>query len=36
MPFIDVMHTYFRGEKIEALFFIATTGLALAIFGITH
>lgn len=35
MPFIDVMHTYFRGEKIEALFFIATTGLALVIFGIT-
>lgn len=35
MPFIDVMHTYFRGEKIEAIFFIATTGIALVIFGIT-
>lgn len=35
MQFIDVMHTYFRGEKIEAFFFIATTGLALIIFGVT-
>lgn len=35
MSFIDVMHAYFRGEKIEAIFFIATTGLALVIFGIT-
>lgn len=35
MPFIDVMHTYFRGEKIEAIFFIATTGIALVIFGLT-
>lgn len=35
MPFIDAMHTYFRGEKIEAIFFIATTGMALVIFGLT-
>lgn len=35
MPFIDVMHTYFRGEKLEAFFFILTTGLALVVFGAT-
>ncbi len=35
MPFIEVMHRYFRGEKTEALFFIATTGLALVVFGLT-
>lgn len=35
MPFIDAMHAYFRGEKIEAIFFIATTGVALLLFGFT-
>lgn len=33
MSFIDIMHTYFRGEKIEAMWFIAVTGVALLIFG---
>ena len=27
MDFLDVMHTYFRGERIEAAFFIAPVGL---------
>lgn len=34
MTFIDVMHTYFRGEKVEALWFIALTGILLVIFGL--
>ncbi|AOY64523.1 hypothetical protein Xgly_01915 [Xanthomonas citri pv. glycines] len=34
MPFIDAMHMYFRGEKIEAIYFIAVTGLLLVIFGV--
>lgn len=33
MPFLDVMNTYFRGEKLEALFFILPIGLALLVFG---
>ncbi|CEI19120.1 hypothetical protein XACLG98_330015 [Xanthomonas citri pv. citri] len=32
MPFIDAMHMYFRGEKIEAIYFIAVTGLLLVIY----
>lgn len=34
MTFVDVMHTYFRGEKVEALWFIALTGILLVIFGL--
>ena len=34
MSFIEVMQTYFRGEKLEAIFFILTIGLALVAFGI--
>ena len=30
MPFIDVMHAYFRGERIEALCFIVPIGVAFA------
>jgi len=33
MGFLDVMHTYFRGEKIEAIWFIAVTGILLVVFG---
>lgn len=29
MPFLDVMHSYFRGERIEALYFIVPLGVAL-------
>lgn len=29
MPFLDVMHAYFRGERIEALAFIVPAGLVL-------
>ena len=29
MPFLDVMHPYFRGERIEALYFIVPIGLGL-------
>ena len=31
MPFLDVMHTYFRGEKLEALWFIVPIGVALLV-----
>ena len=34
MSFIEIMQTYFRGEKLEAIFFILTIGLALVVFGI--
>ena len=34
MSFTDHMHSYFRGEKMEALFFILPVGLALIILGI--
>ena len=34
MSFLDVLHTYFRGEKIEALAFILPIGLALLAFGL--
>ena len=33
MPFLDVMQTYFRGEKVEALVFILPIGLLLLICG---
>ena len=29
MPFLDVMHAYFRGERLEALFFIVPLGVLL-------
>jgi hypothetical protein len=36
MPFLDVMHAYFRGERIEALYFIVPIGVALLAFaGVT-
>ena len=31
--FLEIMQTYFRGEKIEALFFILPVGFALVVFG---
>jgi hypothetical protein len=34
VSFLDVMHAYFRGEKLEALWFIVPMGLALVAFGI--
>jgi len=34
MSFIEIMHTYFRGEKLEAFWFILPVGLLLVIFGI--
>lgn len=33
MPFLDAMHEYFRGEKLEAMLFIAPVGAALVAFG---
>jgi len=33
MPFLDVMHAYFRGERIEALYFILPLGIALVAFA---
>ena len=33
MPFLDVMHAYFRGERIEALGFIVPVGVALVAFA---
>jgi hypothetical protein len=33
MAFIEIMHTYFRGEKLEALWFILPIGIFLVIFG---
>jgi len=34
VPFLDAMRAYFRGEKLEALWFIVPLGLALVAFGI--
>jgi hypothetical protein len=34
MSFIEIMHTYFRGEKLEALMFILPVGLLLFSSGI--
>ena len=33
MPFVDVMHAYFRGERIEALCFIVPIGVAMVAFA---
>jgi hypothetical protein len=33
MSFIDIMQTYFRGEKLEALWFILPIGVLLVAFG---
>lgn len=33
MSFIEIMHTYFRGEKLEALWFILPAGILLVILG---
>jgi hypothetical protein len=34
MTFLDAMHAYFRGEKLEALWFIVPLGLALVGFAV--
>jgi hypothetical protein len=34
MDFLEIMQTYFRGEKLEAALFFAPAGLALAALGI--
>ena len=34
MSFIEIMHTYFQGEKMEAIFFILPIGILLIAFGI--
>jgi len=34
MSFIEIMNTYFRGEKLEALWFILPTGILLVILGV--
>jgi hypothetical protein len=33
MPFLDVMHAYFRGERIESLYFIVPIGIAMVAFA---
>jgi hypothetical protein len=33
MSFLEIMHTYFRGEKLEALWFILPVGILLLTFG---
>lgn len=33
MPFLDVMHAYFRGERIEALYFIVPIGITMVAFA---
>jgi len=33
MPFLDVMHAYFRGERIESLYFIIPIGIAMVAFA---
>lgn len=36
MPFLEIMHAYFRGERIEALYFIVPVGVAMVAFaGVT-
>ena len=34
MAFLEVLNTYFRGEKLEAWFFILPVGVLLLAFGI--
>ena len=34
MSFLEIMHTYFRGEKLEALWFILPVGILLLTFGV--
>lgn len=33
MPFLDIMHAYFRGERVEALYFIVPIGVAMLAFA---
>jgi len=33
MPFLEVMHAYFRGERVEALYFIVPIGVAMLAFA---
>ena len=33
MSFLDTMHTYFRGERVEALYFIVPIGVAMLAFA---
>lgn len=35
MSFIEIMHTYFKGEKLEAIFYILPIGALLIAIGIT-
>ena len=34
MSFLEIMHTYFHGEKFEALYFILPVGILLLSFGV--
>jgi len=34
MSFIEIMHTYFRSEKLEAFWFILPVGILIFFFGI--
>jgi len=33
VPFIEIMHAYFRGERLEALYFIVPIGVAMLAFA---
>lgn len=33
MPFVEIMHAYFRGERIEALYFIVPVGVLMLAFA---
>ena len=33
MPFLEIMHAYFRGERIEALYFIVPIGVLMLAFA---
>lgn len=33
MPFLEIMHAYFRGERIESLYFIVPIGVAMVAFA---
>lgn len=33
MPFLEIMHAYFRGERVEALYFIVPIGVAMLAFA---
>ena len=33
MPFLEIMHAYFRGERVESLYFIVPIGVAMLAFA---